>query len=200
MTTSYAEVPQEEAQKILEKINNENGLVVLDNDKTKILRQNLQFALGWKRIICEDYSTVPYKKTDFLTYNNKIYTLHYSPNPYLDNHIHEMNINLNEDNIVAYISFFYDYFLKGSDRLKPILYIDDIHWQDDLPPMAKKSLVKDIKSYPIIKIYEKNFEVVMPCVFRSSLIEVSFLIGLDGQIDIQNKLILIDDLPVHTLP
>ena len=179
--------------KKIEKINANHGL---HPNHVKIMAQKLSFAPSWQFIICEDFSSVPFQTKRYLTDDAKIYPIQYSNNPYQDNHFNELNLIINADTVALYVAFYYELYLSGSDRLKPVFHTDDIEWQEDLPPMIRQSLEKDFTYYPKIKTTSDGFLVIMPCIFRQSVMCVTFFVSDTGLIEIQDRTSLVDDLPI----
>lgn len=162
----------------------------------KIMAQKLPFTQSWQQLSCEDYSSVPFQIKKYLYDDSTVYPVHYSNNPYVDNNFSKMNLTITADNIAAYIVFYYGFYVGGSDRLRPIYHIDDIEWQEELPPMTRQSLEKDFFHYPKIKNAPDGFFVIMPCIFRQSIMIVTFFISNLGLIEIQDRSSLVDDLPI----
>ena len=200
MKSSYSELPNIKAKKLLKLIQSDTKDYGLDSDKTKVLKQSLKFTSNWERVICEDYTSLPYKKIHFLLNDDNIYPLHYTPDPYTDNNFQLMNVQLDENTVTAYLSFYLTYYLSSQNKLKVINHVDDIEWQEDLPPMTRKSLEKDLSQYPKVEKTDNFFTVTAPCLFRLSIMEIIFLIRDDGQLQIKQHKLLIDDLPAKSFP
>ena len=199
MATSYTELATADILKTLDIIKENSGFVFTP-DKTRVLSQDLSFAPDWKKIVCEDFSSLPYKKMHFLSDGNIVRQMQYVPDPYTTNNFADLGIQLNEKNVLAYLMFYYDYFLPSKERLHPVLHVDDLEWQDDLAPMTRQSLEKEFRSYPKISRAGDAFYVMAACLFRFAIMEVTFFIQADGQVTIKDSRVLIDDLPVKSFP
>ena len=199
MTSPYVELSRNDARKIINSLP-ENRDIPLDADKTKILRQDLIFAKDWQRLICEDYSSLPYRKADFLSNGNRIVSLHYSADPYETNNFIDLKLDLNAQTVIAYLKFYYDYYRPEKTPLKPIFQVDDMQWQDDLSPSTIQSLERELKNYPIINPVTDGFKIVNLCAFGISILEINFFISLKGKIKIESHRVLMDDLPLKTFP
>lgn len=183
--------------KILNDINPTHGL---EEKHVQIMSRKLSFAPDWVYYECEDYSSVPNKFQFYLKHKKNIKLLKFTEDPVKNNHISSMTLNLNDQTIVDYLKFYYKFFTKGAYKLKIITQSDDIDWQDDLTPMVRQSLDKDLFQYPNIMSDKKGLSVKIPCVFQFSIIIISFFITYDGFIEIQDKQSLMDDLPLKSLP
>ena len=200
MTSSYVEMPSADIIKTLKSLEKQDFDFNLDQEKTKILKQDLKFAKGWQRILCEDYSSMPYKKNHFLIGDKIIYPLSYSPDPYTQNNLDKIQIHLNDETVTDYLSFYLDYFLSGQHRLRMISHVDDIEWQDDLPPLTRQSLEKDLRKYPEIEKKDDYFFVTTACLFRLSIMEVCFQLRSDGYVEIKDNKLMVEDLPIKSFP
>lgn len=197
MAQKYTELSPAQTKSVFKLIDKIDGDHSFHENHVKILKQELSFAPSWEKIICEDYSTVPFKSKTYLKQNKNMIPVTYSANPWDDNNIEKMDLDLNNQNISAYIKFYFECFVKGSDILKPVSFSDEIEWQGDLSPSMKQSLDKDFVLYPQIIQQKNDFMVKMPCVFRQSIMIVDFKIDESGKIEIQSKQSLVDDLPIR---
>ncbi len=197
MGQKYTELSPTQTKKIFKIIDKYDGDHGFHADHAKIMAQDLTFAPSWQRIICEDYSSVPFQSKTYLMKDDKIKTVKYTANPWVDNDFSKMNLDLNTLNIEAYLKFYFDFFVTGSDHLKPVSFSDEIDWQGDLTPTMKQSLDKDFVLYPQINQKETMFTIKMPCVFRQSIMIVTFHVADDGQIEIKDRQSLVDDLPIR---
>ena len=197
MNQKFSELSPVQTQKFLENLEKqgvkENNL---NRDHTRAMTQILDFTTGWKRVRCEDFSSVPYKVKDFLQNTKDVFAAIYSYDPYKDNNFESMGLDLNLHNIESYLKFYFDYFVSGSDYLKPISFLDEIEWQDDLTPPMKQSLEKHLVEYPDIHQEKDDFTIKTLCVFRRAILVVTFFIQADGHIEIQARESLIEDLPI----
>lgn len=197
MGQKYNDLSSQKTKKILKTIIKNDVNQSFNEKHAKILEQDLAFAGGWKRILCEDYSSVPFESKAYLLNGNDLKILEYTSDPWTDNKFQDLTLDLNSLNIESYIKFYFDYFISGSDNLKPVSYSDDIDWQDDLSPTLRQSLDKDFVLYPQIHQEKDNFTVKMPCVFRQSIMIVTFFVYSSGQIEIKDRQSLVDDLPIR---
>ncbi len=183
--------------KTLKTINPEHGL---EENHVQIMSRKLSFAPDWVYYECEDYSSVPNRFQFYLKNNKDIKSLKFTDDPIKDNCVSDMALDLTAETVIDYLNYYYKFFIKGAYKLKVIKQTDDVDWQDDLTPMTRQSLDKDLSQYPKIKSDEKGLFVEIPCVFQFSIIIISFFITHDGLIEIQDKQSLADDLPLKSLP
>lgn len=198
--SSYIQLSPSKTKAFLKNINESIDQQGLHTENVKIMVQNLSFCENWKYVVCEDFSTVPNILKTYLMFGKIIKPVKYSSNPYKYNDMDKMNIKIIDKNIIDYLLFYYRLFINGSDKLLPIIHTDDIEWQDDLSPMATKSLEKDLFNYPKIESNKNGFYVTIPCIFRQSIIIVKFFIDYNGIITIEDRHSLADDLPIKSFP
>tara|TARA_B100001750_G_scaffold248265_1_gene277907 strand:+ start:2803 stop:3402 length:600 start_codon:yes stop_codon:yes gene_type:complete len=199
MTSPYIELSKTDARKILQVLSDQAD-TGLDTEKTRVLKQDLSFAPGWQRLTCEDYTVMPYRKMDFLRYEDSFYPLEYSGDPYEQNNFSRLPVIINSHTVIDYLKFYYDYYRPSRNKLKPVFHVDDIQWQEDLAPVSIKSLQKELATYPLIKEKNTGYEVISSCIFGHSIMEIRFIISPDGKMEIGDSRVLIDDLPVKTFP
>ena len=179
--------------KKIEKIDPSHGL---RHDHVRMMTRKLSFAPSWQELMCEDYSSVPFQMKRYLYNDVMVYPVAYSNTPYDHNHFKDLDLLITDENIADYIIFYYGLYVSGSDRLTPISCVDDIEWQEDLPPMTRQSLEKDFTHYPKIKNAPEGFIITMPCIFRQSIMIITFFVTNDGFVEIQDRSSLVDDLPI----
>lgn len=170
-----------------------------DARATKILGQNLSFADGWMRVDCEDYTAMPHRKQIFLANDKNILPFIYSPDP-LGDLLAPLDIDINEKTVMDYLIVYFLAFVKNGEKIIPVFHADDIQWQDDLTPLLRKSLEKDFARYPQIKNDGENILATFSCLFQTSLLEITCLVLRDGRVEIKNRIVQLDDLPVKNFP
>jgi hypothetical protein len=198
MKQPYKEFSPDTTKTVLEKLKKNNDGFGFDVNHTRIMACDLSFAKGWQILIAEDFSKAPFKsKMIIVERNSDPFWAKYSNNPYDDNNFDRMDIKLNDNNLYDYIAFYFKFFSKNGESLKPVLHFDEIEWQDDLPPMTRQSLEKDFQFYPDIKHEDNgNFILICPCVFQYSIMIVTFNITSDGKISISKRQSLMENLPI----
>lgn len=200
MGQAYQDISPQKTQSFLKLIEKNDNNQSFNKESVKMMSQYLAFMPDYERLVCEDYSTVPNQVKHYLRDAETIYPMLYSVDPWMDNDFGNKNLDLNTQNIASYVRFYFDYFINGSDTLKPIRFTDDITWQDEISPSIRQSMEKELLHYPEIEQKNENFLIKMPCVFRQSIMTVTFNIDPQGRIDIEKRESMIDDLPIKHLP
>lgn len=197
MPYKFKDIPETQQKSILDLIEKTDQKQKFNQSHTKILIQDLPFTTGWQRVVCEDYSSVPYRKKDYLYDGQSIMPCTYSDNPFENNYIKDIDVMVTEGHASFYLKFYCDYWVMGQDRLTPISYVDDIDWQDDISPNIKQGINDELQKYPKIQNKDGDFTLTMICVFRQSLLAVSFEITAQGNVSIVKRDLIIDDLPIR---
>lgn len=197
MTKKYNELSPAKTKSVFKVIEKHDKNQSFNKDHVKIMTQDLSFADGWERLSVEDYSSVPFQSKSYLKNGNDLKITMYSPDPWSDNKFNEFGIDLNSHNIETYLKFYFDFFISGSDGLKPVSHTDDIEWQNDFSPSIKQSLDKDFVLYPQINQENDDFTVKTACVFQQSIMIVTFFVKSNGQVEIKERQSLVDDLPIR---
>ena len=198
MTLSFKELTPPKAASFIT-ILDESDINHRFSSKSKILMRDLSFAPEWARIDAEDYTESPFVKQSFFLKDKTVHPFVYSETPFQDN-FKTIDIIITDKTVVEYLIHYCHLWIMGGEILKPALSFDDVLWQEDATPMVRKSLDKDFQKYPQIAQSKDSFDVTMICVFRQSLIEITFNVKTDGGVTISNRTILIEDLPVNNLP
>lgn len=179
----------------VKRVNKMNPDYRFQEKTVKILAHNLPFAPGWSRYDCEDYSTMPHQKHVFIANDDDIKAVSYTSDP-VANVFGQVDLAIDETTIGDYLHFYLMALNTGGENLRPLLSVDDVAWREDLSPMARKSLDKELLSYPVIKKTISGFEVSMAVVFRQSLMVVTCSVTKDGKVNFIDRAVIIEDLPI----
>lgn len=168
-------------------------------ETSKFLIQELGFTDGWARIDAEDYKEAPFVKRGYFLKDDNVRPFHYSNVPLNDNFA-DMNIAIDDANVIDYLKLYCDLWVSNGETLKPVFDFDDIPWQDEISPMMRKSLDRDLHDYPKLGALDDGYLVKMLCLFRQSLMAVTFEVTPLGIVSIKDRTVLIEDLPIKNLP
>jgi hypothetical protein len=163
---------------------------------TKMMIKTLSFADNLQKLIVQDFSSLPYKRKEFLISNDDIKPIVYSNTPYEDNDITSLRVKLSSHVVEDYLKFYCSLWVVNEGRLQPISYFDDIEWQEDISPTMKQTINNDLTHYPQIQALPDGYSIKTLCLFQQSILAVDFHINENGIIRITNHSTLVDDLPV----
>lgn len=197
MTKKYNELCPKQTKSMFKLIEKQDKNQSFNKDHVKIMASDLPFTNGWKKVSVEDFSSVPFQSKIYLLKDNVLKIMTYTTDPYKNNGFDMLGLDLNDHNIENYLKFYFDFFIRGNDILKPVSHADDIEWQNDFSPTIKQSLDKEFVLYPQINHENDDFLVKMPCVFQQSIMVITFFIQSNGKVEIKDRQSLVDDLPIR---
>ena len=199
MALSYKQFTPTKTSGFIDKLNKAQKVHGLNKKTTKILGQNLSFAPGWMRVECEDYAEMPHIKQSYLANEVNIVPFVYGPDPRNDM-CKDMTLDIHAENIMDYLTLYFTAYLQNGERITPVFHTDDIDWQDDIPPMLKKSLEGDFAKYPQIVTLDGRLRVKFLCVFHQSIMQITCFVDDHGLVEMTDRVVLTDDLPIKHLP
>lgn len=197
MVFAYKELSPRDVKKFITDLEKNNINRGLNPSTTKVLSQRLSFAEDWQRMDCEDYAETPHLKCQYLSNGTIILPFAFGPEPH-KGILNDISLSLHSDNVVDYVTLYFSLFYKNGEKIVPVFHSDDIDWQDDLSPMVKKALDKEFSKFPIINEDHNEITVEFLAIFRQSIIKLDCIIHNKGEISIQNRSMIADDLPIHS--
>jgi len=108
----------------------------------------------------------------------------------------KLPINLTIENVTIYVQLFFEYVRGAHGKFQILNSFDDIEWQEQPAPAAKKALAKMIAPLSIIEEDQDQFLLKSSIIFKDSLFESDVLVTKEGLITLSNQKILVEDLPV----
>ncbi len=106
-------------------------------------------------------------------------------------------IQLNDNNIMDYIRFFFSYVRGKHGRFLIVESVDDIDWREEPAPAGRKALSKMIEPMTLKAKEDGNIYIFGVCVvFKDSLFAAQVRVAPDGHIQMMNEELLVEDIPV----
>ncbi|PCH99787.1 MAG: hypothetical protein COB76_04890 [Alphaproteobacteria bacterium] len=198
MNTSFKELNPAKSKSFLKKLET-NSIPHHFKEKSKFLMQDLSFSDEWVRIDAEDYSETPFIKKSFFLKENVIKPFQFTDHPLNDN-LKDISPKICEKTVIDYLLLYCHLWIQNGEVIKPALNFEDIPWQDDVSPMIKKSLDQDFGAYPKISKNNNALMVTIICLFKQSLMTVTFDVEENGGVTVTDRVVLIEDLPIKHLP
>lgn len=167
-----------------------------DPIQTRILAADLPFYHGYQLFDISDHTTHPVRHH---------YAVYSHGDPHILNFtndcIYKLNkhipIQLDENNVYEYVIFFFRHVSGTHGRFLVVENIDDIAWKENPPPNARQAIASMIKP---LSLKEKRadgtyiFDAHM--VFKNGLFRSDVLVDRDGNIQMNNEELLIEDMPI----
>jgi hypothetical protein len=167
-----------------------------DPVQTTILAADLPFYHSYQLLKISDQTSHPIR-THYAVYS------HGDPHVlnFTNEFIYALNkhipIQLDKDNIYEYVLFFFRHVSGTHGRFLIVESIEDIAWKENPPPNARQAIANMIKP---VALKEKRadgtyiFDAHM--VFKNGLFRSDILVDHDGNIQMNNEELLIEDMPI----
>lgn len=106
-------------------------------------------------------------------------------------------IQLSEDSVREYLRFFFSMVRGRHGRFIITETVDDINWQEEPPPAARKAVSKMIEPVRIAGTDEDGTYHLRVCLmFKDSLFKVLVKVTKKGEVEISEEELVIEDMPV----
>lgn len=193
---AYTKLELAEVATILDQVNPSFDGAEFDPVETTIMAVDMSFYPDYRFLEIANHSVSPAMER-FVIYNPEKFTvLDFSNEP-----IYALNketpINLNEDNVVEYVRFFFTYVRGRHGRFLIAEGVDDINWKEEPPPAARKAIGKMLK---VLNITEKaedgSYKLQTTMMFKDSLFKSDVNVTSDGSVSLTEEELLIEDMPV----
>lgn len=193
---AFQKLEKKDIETLLERINPLLEGCTFEPSQTTIMAQKISFYPGYRYFDIADYSSVPPAQRFVIDDGSETIILDWTNAPlYALNE--KLPIVLNEDTVTNYVRFFFDHVRGTNGRFLIAENIDDIRWRDDPPPAARKSIGQMIVPLSFKDTDRKgNFVVSMTVVFKDSLVKCDAIVTPNGEIDLANEEVLVEDMPV----
>lgn len=106
-------------------------------------------------------------------------------------------IELNDNNIIDYIRFFFAYVKGSHGRFVIVESVDDIDWREEPAPAGRKALAKMIEPITLKSREPDGTLIFKVCiVFKDSLFGAQVHVKPDGHISMKDEELIVEDIPV----
>jgi hypothetical protein len=168
-----------------------------DLQKYDILKGHLRFYPGWwyaemfkadgdrKTVLSALYSE---EEAILLDYQSRtIYELN-----------NKIPVKLSAGNVCEYVEFFFDHTRGPEGRMIVINNTDQFQWREEPPLAVRKALASVIHPMSVSAWDEREnkFEVSAHLLFRNHLFNTLIHIDRHGRVDIQDRVLQVEDMPV----
>jgi hypothetical protein len=165
-------------------------------DTVTMLGQDIPFYPGYRFIDAADYSVTPNVRKFLVWKAGDAVVLNWTNEP-----IYRLNdrapLNINEDNIIDYVRFFFTYIRGRHGRFIIVESVDDIAWSEEPPAAARKAIGQMIGPVQIKGIdKDGTFHLSACMVFKDSLFRTDVHVKPNGMVDLSGEELLIEDMPV----
>ncbi len=198
---AFSKLDPDESLKRVEMINSEVNDFNLDTDKTIILSQDLSFYPHCSLLDVQDFSLFPTKHVFLIQHkggngnDNKNFTVLDWTNTPIFKLNSQVPITLNTETVRSYIRFFFNFVYGEHGRFLLIDSIDEIPWREEPPISARKSISSLIEPLTLKKETKDGFIFKATLIFKDSLFSCFINVFKNGNIEITNETILVEDIP-----
>ena len=193
---AFKKLKPNEVSEILETYNPLFDGSIFESADTTIMAQDISFYPGLRYLDIADYSCVPPMRRFVVDGPGTNVVLDWSNAP-----IYQINqdlpIHLDSETVCDYVRFFFNHVRGKNGRFLIAESIDDIRWRDDPPPAARKTIGEMLM--PMIVADAKGdggYFLSITVMFKDSLFQCDVDVSVDGQIDLHNEKLLVEDMPV----
>ncbi len=195
---SFEKLEIDEIASILNAVNKQVEGSVFDPLETNILAISLPFYSGYRFLDIADHATNPplqrfvFHKDD--TREFKIVDWTYKTIYEINSEAH---INIDDDNVLEYVRFFFSYVKGRHGRFIICESADNIDWKDEPPAEVKKKLNETLQ---ILKIKKKNkenvYEIEAFMILKDTLFKTDIYVEPNGCVTISDHEIIIENIPL----
>jgi hypothetical protein len=161
-----------------------------------ILAQEPAFYPGYRFLDIADYETTPNIRKFALYKPGDVVVLNWTNEP-----LYALNerapIVLDETTVAEYVRFFFTYVRGRHGRFIITESTEDVMWREEPPPAARKAISKMLEPLHITtRDGAGNFKLSARMMFRDSLFKTTVNVQANGQVNLSDEELLIEDMPV----
>lgn len=195
---AYTKCDDSDVAQIVDLINPQLEGLRFDPIETEVRTIPTGFFPGYHYVVLEDCSAMP-KIESYAVMSedsSEVIAMNWTNTP-----IYELAqkapIQLNDTNVLSYAKFFF-YHVKGRHgRFIIVESVDDINWKEEPPPQARKAISKMIESVQLVeKAEDGSYLLSARMVFKNSLFKADIFVQSNGQVQLKNEELLIEDMPI----
>lgn len=199
MGTILNEVKNDEAKALIEAINPHINISPFQLESSRVLKRALPFYMDTYFVEVTDYKDKQPRQIISLIQENDgqqgVYVLDWS-NETIYKLNDTLNLTLNNDNISAYIRFFFSIVRTAEGPFKIIDTPEHVNWRDEPTTAAKRALGKMIDPLYLVNRAENgDFHLSGTIMFKQSLFSAKFCVTAKGVVEIYDQELLVDDIP-----
>ena len=203
-------------QEALKKLNPQQSKTILDDlspyleghefkpETTDVLAQDLSFYKGYSYVEIVQHANHPPQKIHALiqkpakqpSKKGSPCILDWTNKPIYDVNA-KASLVLSEANIRDYVRFFFQNVRGRHGRFLITESVDDIKWQEEPPPAARKTIAKMIHPLKILGMDDAGAYQLQACImFKDSLFKAEITVDDAGFVEMTNEELVIEDMPV----
>lgn len=193
---NFEKLELDDVARILDEINPKLDGIQFDPVETIIMAAKLPFYKGCNFLEISDHTAIPPRKRYAIYGLGRSVVLDFTNKPIYDMNA-DLPIKLTEENVSAYVRFFFSYVRGRHGRFIIAEGTDDISWKEEPPPSARQAIGRMIRPLIVKKTDpDGTFHLEARMVFKDSLFKSDISVKPDGLVTLSNEELLIEDMPV----
>lgn len=195
---AFEKLGRKESDEILNEINRilPDGGFNPGSRNVVILAHDLSFYPGYQLLDLADHDSMPpLRKYVLYKKYSDIEVIDWTNAP-----LYRINgkapLRLDSNNVKDYVRMFLKYVRGPNGRFQLAETLEDIRWCEEPPPAAGKALGKLISPLDVIAQDNNTFSLKAQIMFRDTLFDAVINVAEDGEIEIKEQDVLVDDMPV----
>lgn len=171
--------------------------IKFDTANVVVMIHKISFYPGWIIAELADHEqNPPVTRFALCSEKDEVQVLNWSNAP-----IYKLNkqvpVTLNDNTLLDYVRFFFTFVRGKHGRFLIVDTVDDIDWREEPAAAGRKALAKMIEPLTLKKREEDGTSIfTASIVFKDSLFSSEIAVKPDGQIEMQNEELLVEDIPV----
>jgi hypothetical protein len=194
--TPWDDYDAEQAPRLVAEINSQMKDVKFDDTYTTVRQQSLPFYAEHELIELTDATKTPALVRRVIYQPGNFFILNWTNQPiYLANE--KAPIIINDDNVVAYVNFFF-HFVKGRHgRFVLIDGPEEIKWSAAPPEKGLQALRNMIKPLTVTDTEDDGtINLLSYMVFKDSLFRAKVQVKRDGMVSLTDEALVVEGMPI----
>lgn len=193
---AFIKLDRLETEGLLEAANPKLDGTVFHPDKTVALVHDLPFYQGYRFAEIADHESTPPRSRFIVQKDADITVLDWTNGPiYLLNE--KVPIRLDHHNVIDYVRFFFSYIRGRHGRFLVTETVDDIRWQEEPPPAARKAVGKMLLPLRVTGQEDSgDYLLESTMVFKDSLFRAKIRVKENGRVELFDEELVLEDIPV----
>ncbi len=196
MIEDWQKLDAKAAEGLLQEINPEIKPVSFNPEMTIIRRCRLPFYKDHVLLELTDLSHVTAARKYALHKSGDVNIINWTNQPiYRVNE--EAPVRLTEENVSAYVKFFFNYVRGRHGRFIVIETIDDIRWQVEPPAQGRKAMQEMLECVTLVgQDPDGTFHLDAFMVFKDSLFKTKVHVQRNGQVSMSSEELKVEGMPI----
>ena len=199
MKGAFQKLDSKKSEKILTNLNASIAAGPFGFETTSIIARQYSFYPGYTYIEIADHMSNPPREIHAVQNdeNGELTILDWTNKPIYDLNV-SVPIELEDDNIRDYIRFFFANTRGRHGQMKVIENVDDISWQEEPPPAARKAVSKLIEPIRVLETSGNEPVQAKVCfLHKDSIFKARVSIDAQGRVEISDEDLTLEEIPVY---